>query len=476
MHRDQATRCYVLALVIADALLLGAAFVGAALLRGTVDILPVQPYFDLGRYTVVAAAVIPGLLGILWLRGAYNRHNLLSGPDEYARILSACTYGTLLVVGVSYVYGSLPLVSRGWLLLFWLLAIGLVGTGRFVLRRVAQHLRRRGHFIRRVLIAGANDQGMTIAEQLHSPAGQGTEVVGFVDDYVGVGSQLTLNRGYGIAGRRFPVLGHPRDTQAVAAETRADLLVVVPAALSWESQQLLVQLAESEARRLEIRLAPTDYDLNAAQLQPAPLGFVPLVRVQPARLLGVDALLRGVVDVGLAAATLTILLPALSVVVAAAWLRGVRPLLVSRPVLGQGGPPVTLWLLNPDVSEGLVLRGVPALVAVLRGQLALVGPRPLPLEKAASCRRWSRLLLSVKPGLTGPWRLSRPDASDEERLLADVWWVRNWSIWQHLFVLVQSLRSMWGGMQGRREVQRWEVARYRRARASRDPASFPAEV
>ena len=46
MHRDHATRCYVLALVIADALLLGAAFVGAALLRGTVDILPVQPYFD----------------------------------------------------------------------------------------------------------------------------------------------------------------------------------------------------------------------------------------------------------------------------------------------------------------------------------------------------------------------------------------------------------------------------------------------
>jgi FlaA1/EpsC-like NDP-sugar epimerase len=198
MHRDHATRCYVLALVMADALLLGAAFVGAALLRGTVDILPAQPYFDPGHYAVVAVAVIPGLLGILWLRGAYDRYNLLTGPDEYVRILSACTYGTLLVVGVSYVYGSLPLVSRGWLLFFWLLAIGLVGTGRFVLRRVAHHLRRRGHFVRRVLIAGANDQGMAIAEQLHGPTGQGIEVVGFVDDYVVTCTQLTLNRGYGL--------------------------------------------------------------------------------------------------------------------------------------------------------------------------------------------------------------------------------------------------------------------------------------
>src|SRR5215212_4487086 len=183
MHRDRAMRWYRVALVVADALMLGTAFIGAAVLRGTVDVLPVQPSFDPGHYAAVAAALIPGLVGILWLRGAYDSHNLLAGPDEYVRVLSACTYGTLPVVGVSYVYGSLPLVSRGWLLFFWLLAIGLVGTSRFILRRVAHRLRRRGNFITRVLIAGANDQGVAIAQQLHSPAGQGIEVVGFVDDY-----------------------------------------------------------------------------------------------------------------------------------------------------------------------------------------------------------------------------------------------------------------------------------------------------
>src|SRR5712692_11271903 len=168
MRSDDAARWYIRVLIVADALLLGASFIGAALLRGTVDLLPTQPTFDADRYAMVAAALIPGLLAIFWLRGAYDRHHLLAGPEEYVRVLSACTYGIVLVVAVSYVYGSLPLVSRGWLLFFWFLAIGLVGAGRFGLRRVAQYLRRRGYFVRRVLIAGANDQGLAIADQLHS--------------------------------------------------------------------------------------------------------------------------------------------------------------------------------------------------------------------------------------------------------------------------------------------------------------------
>jgi lipopolysaccharide/colanic/teichoic acid biosynthesis glycosyltransferase len=458
MHRDRAARWYVRALVVADALLLGASFIGAALLRGTVDLLPTQPPFDAERYALVAAALIPGLLSIFWLRGAYDQHHLLAGPEEYVRVLSACTYGIVLVVAVSYVYGSLPLVSRGWLLFFWLLAICLVGAGRFGLRRIAHRLRRRGYFIRRVLIAGANDQGLAIADQLHSRTGQGVEVVGFVDDYVADGTRLARNADVGgEVGVQFPVLGHPRDTQLVAEETQADLLVVVPAALSWESQQQLVHLADSARGSLEVRLAPTHYDLNAGQVQPAPLGFVPLVRVHPTRLMGVDALLQRVVDTGIAALVLVVTLPVLAAVLLVGWARGVRPLLVSQRVLGQGGLPRTLHLLNPRVCDRLILRGLPALVAVLRGELALVGPRPVPLEEAAAYRRWTSLLLSVKPGLTGPWRLANAEVQPEERVVADIWWIRNWSIWQHLFVLSQSLRGMWHGGRGRRQVQRWNA-------------------
>src|SRR5437763_9386041 len=113
-----AWRIYGLALLMVDAVLLGFAFVGAARLR--VGVLPLQEVpFDPLVYTFIAAALIPCVLVVFWLRHAYDRRYLLAGPDEYARIFSGCTYGTLLVVAASYLYGSSPVVSRVWLLLLW---------------------------------------------------------------------------------------------------------------------------------------------------------------------------------------------------------------------------------------------------------------------------------------------------------------------------------------------------------------------
>jgi lipopolysaccharide/colanic/teichoic acid biosynthesis glycosyltransferase len=443
----------------ADAALLALAFAMAVLMRGAVDLPPSSPDLDPLRYALVAGAVIPGLLGIFWLRGAYARQNLLGGPDEYARVASGCTYGTLLAIAGSYLNGAGPLVSRGWLLLFWCMAILLAGTGRFALRRAAYRLRRRGWYVRRALIAGASDQGLAIAQQLHGPVRHGIEVVGLLDDYLAAGTRVgDIGRAQHVQSWvEFQVLGHPRDAERVAIRHQCDLLIVVPPALSWESQQSLAQLGATVNSGLEVRLAPTGYDLTVVGVQAAPLAYIPLVRLQPLRITGIDAVLQSIIDVGLAALLLVGLAPALACVIARAHWRGVRPILVGGRVLGQGGKQVTLKLLNPRVSQHLLLRGLPALIEVLRGRLALAGPQPVPAEEEASYQRWSGVLFAVKPGLTGCWRLIGPTASPEERTLADVWWVRNWSIWQHLFVLLQTAYRIRAGADSDRHVARWRT-------------------
>ncbi len=450
---------YVVALVVADAALLGLASVAAGVLRARLGGLPGVAEFepDLRWYGLVAVGVIPGLLVILWLRRAYARHILLGGPEEYARVVSGCTYGTLLVVATGYVYG--PVLTRGWLLLFWLLAIGLVGAGRFTLRRAAYHLRHRGWFIRRVLIAGVGDQGLAIAQQLHGPLRQGNRVVGILDDYLAAGTRLASARPaeHGESPAEFLVLGHPREAQAIAAKHECDLLVVVPAALSWESQQGLARLGSTPLNGLELRLAPTQYDLTAVGVEPAPLGYIPLLRLQPARIVGVQALIRAGVDLTLTLLLLAALAPGLIWAIVSARWRGVRPVFVHRQVLGLGGVPVTFSLLNLDVSGSLLLHGVPALFAVLRGHLGLVGPRPLAVdEEQPEYQRWAGVLLAVKPGLTGPWRLASPTGSPVEQVLADVWWVRNWSIWQDLFILFQTARRAWSAPRREHGLVRWD--------------------
>src|SRR5581483_7744842 len=184
MRDDLARRRYVAALVSTDAVLLSAAFVLANLARsssGSAGDALADP---------MAIAVVPFLLVVLWLRGAYARAHVLGGPEEYVRVIGSCAYGALFVAGVSYLFGASPLVPRSALLLFWVLATVSIVGGRFLLRRVAYALRARGLFVRRVLVAGASEQGVAIAGRVHGPREGGVEVVGFLDDYAPVGTRL----------------------------------------------------------------------------------------------------------------------------------------------------------------------------------------------------------------------------------------------------------------------------------------------
>src|SRR5437867_2267747 len=121
----------------------------------------------------------------------YDRHGLFAGLQEYAQIANACTAGTVAVVLISFLYGT-PVISRGWLLLTWLLAIVLACGSRFTARRVLRLARRRGLLLMPVIVVGANEEGKALAEQFMADSGCGVRVVGFVDAALPAGA-LVLN-------------------------------------------------------------------------------------------------------------------------------------------------------------------------------------------------------------------------------------------------------------------------------------------
>ena len=85
---------------------------------------------------------------------------------------------------------------------------------------------------------------------------------------------------------------------------------------------------------------------------------------------------------------------------------------------------------------------IPQLVNVLRGEMSLVGPRPLPAYHHAELpERVQRLRLRVRPGITGLWQVSgRSDAGNEGFIRWDAYYVRNWSIWLDVVILVRTIR------------------------------------
>jgi lipopolysaccharide/colanic/teichoic acid biosynthesis glycosyltransferase len=88
-------------------------------------------------------------------------------------------------------------------------------------------------------------------------------------------------------------------------------------------------------------------------------------------------------------------------------------------------------------------------VNVLRGELSLVGPRPIVEDELARYGRWGSFLLSIKPGITGLWQVSgRNDISYDERVQLDAHYVQNWSLWQDFTIMLKTIAVIFWGKTG----------------------------
>jgi lipopolysaccharide/colanic/teichoic acid biosynthesis glycosyltransferase len=89
---------------------------------------------------------------------------------------------------------------------------------------------------------------------------------------------------------------------------------------------------------------------------------------------------------------------------------------------------------------------LPQLFNVLRGQMSLVGPRMITPAEQERYGKWDQNLLTVKPGMTGLWQTSgRSDVSYEERVRLDMYYIRNYTIWLDLQILVQTIPAVLKG-------------------------------
>ncbi|GAB4501669.1 MAG: sugar transferase [Anaerolineales bacterium] len=96
---------------------------------------------------------------------------------------------------------------------------------------------------------------------------------------------------------------------------------------------------------------------------------------------------------------------------------------------------VGVWLRKLSIDE------LPQLWNVLKGDMSIVGPRPILLEQADLYGEALRIYTRVRPGLTGFWQVSgRNRTSFSQRANFDVYYVRNWSIWLDIYIL---LRTVW---------------------------------
>jgi lipopolysaccharide/colanic/teichoic acid biosynthesis glycosyltransferase len=441
VYRPGERRLLVILLIIQDSLMVAAALWLAFVVRIQSGLLYYGAPYDPQVYaTMVLVSVLGWLLIFASLR-LYDPAILLGGPTEYGQVVKGCSFGALALVAISFFWREPFTLSRLWLLFSWAFSIVLVGGGRFLFRRFAFWLRRRyGMFVTRVLIVGNNEQGKALARQWSRAPGY--EVVGFVDDFLPAGTQVTQS---------LYVLGPPRFLGRIAREKAVDEVVVVPNAVAWETfDEVIRQSAQQNG--YGVKLAPGFYGTLTTGVEVVNRGFVPLLAVQQTRITGLDSFLKTLLDyvggcLALVCCTPLMLLVALGLKLTAPR----RPLFVFPRVYGRGGGLFTTWKFDVaedgDDSLGARFRRflysagldkLPQLANVLAGQMSLVGPRTISEVEAPHFRRWLSNLLTVKPGITGVWAIS-DQSSIEDQVRAKMYYIRNWTIWLDLQVLFHTM-------------------------------------
>ncbi len=463
-------RLYQGSLLISDLFMVGLAFRFAYFLRFELSIaffrLEVEPSFAF--YQTLVIILVPVWILIFAAAGLYNRQNLLGGTKEYALILNTTTIGMFLVIAAGFFMPGFVL-ARGWLMIAWALTFVLTSSGRFGLRRLVYSLRQQGYFLSPAVIVGANDEGISLAEQLLSWQTSGFHLLGFVDKKDAPGKRIH---------RHLHNLGTLEQLDEIIEQYKVEEIILASSAISSRDGLLEIFKRYGINSEVNVRMSSGLYEIITTGLTVKDFAYVPLVGVNPVRLTGLDKFMKQVLDYSLTIPGLIIISPILLLIAIAIKLDSPGPIIHRRRVMGMNGRQFdaykfrTMYLngdqilarypnLRAELAQNhkikedpritrvgkwlrkFSLDELPQLINILRNEMSLVGPRMISPAELEKYDQWDINLLTVRPGLTGLWQVrGRSDVSYDQRVRFDMYYIRNWSIWLDLQILAQTLPAV----------------------------------
>jgi exopolysaccharide biosynthesis polyprenyl glycosylphosphotransferase len=280
-------------------------------------------------------------------------------------------------------------------------------------------------------------------------------------------------------GAGLPVLGPVSALPRVLAEREADELIVVDS--DFDERELVEIVEQAHRRGVKVRVAPRATELLIERRgEYVPGQGVPLFELRPPVFVGVDWVAKRGFDLVVSALVALVGLPVWLLIALAIKLDSRGPVLYRDRRVGlneqefdmlkfrtmyadaearqaelegenEAEGPLFKIRDDPRVTHvGRVLRRlsideIPQVLNVLRGEMSLVGPRPLPVRDYGLLEPWHRKRYLVLPGMTGLWQVAgRSSLGFDDLVRLDFYYLEHWSIWLDISILFKTLPAVLG--------------------------------
>lgn len=418
----------------------------------------------------IALLVISWVL-IARLFSLYQSKRLFSLWEE----MKVLTLVVILYAFLIDTFTSFHLLVTSQPLLFGVLVWVGVSTFHTLLRMGLRYIRERGLNQRRVLIYGVNATGIQMAENLLTRPQIGMKLVGFLDDQFEAPPVAAASATAYITCEetQIPFLGTSQDLRRLVQEENIHEVVVTLPSSQYDRVKRFV--LENSDLPINVRVVPDLFDLISVQAHSEDVGDIPVIGIREPCISGVDALVKRVIDLAVSSVALIIAAPLMAAIAVLIKLDSGAPIFFRQERIGLNGKPFTMYKFrtmvvdaekrlnelikvddlsqpmfkihnDPRVTKiGRLLRKtsldeLPQLFNVLLGDMSLVGPRPEEMRIVRLYSYAQRQRLAVKPGLTGPMQVNgRGDLSFEDRLRLEINYIKNYSLYHDLELLVQTV-------------------------------------
>jgi exopolysaccharide biosynthesis polyprenyl glycosylphosphotransferase len=397
------------------------------------------------------ALLLPAWLALFKTYGLYDRDGKRishTTVDDIPSLFHAVLLGDVLTwlwfqIGP---VGKLPFIT---VLTFGATAMLLILAGRALVRMTTRRLLAP----ERVLIFGDGALSETVYRKMRAHPEYGLDPIGVVRGAVNE-------------------LVNPADLRSLVQGHRIERVLL--AATPNENEELLPLLSACRQLRVKVSVVPNVFEAMGPATELDELEGVTVLEVSPPYLPRSSRLIKRAMDLTVASALLVLSLPVVLLIAIAIKLDSRGPVLFTQRRIGKGGVQFQIlkfrtmidgaerlreqliglstdphWMMlerDPRITRvGSLLRKtsldeLPQFWNVIRGQMSLVGPRPLPEPEDRLIEGWGRGRLDLTPGITGYWQvLGRNSIPFTEMVKLDYIYVTNWSLWSDVRLILRTI-------------------------------------